>query len=700
MSKHEKTQSNYKKSQEYIKLYKKLNEIAGHYIADADNLVTVYNNNRVYLGSNRTRPDSGVWDILQKSQPAFGRVAKSDMDKMVSLLKKMYEQDEKDRAFDQQNHNPDKKAKKADTHEDIKELPSLIALDAMPSDNGERRILNYVLHKVLEKDGAPVQYYTEVWLEDGEIKREMCEARLIDERTAPTPGFQDGKHSTLSEIYQEMHTNVTDYGAFPVGSLDPALIALGAIASYFIEAFAQVPYFDYTSAEAGVGKTTVMKVQAFMAFRGTVSSSTSEAAMFRELEDTHGFYGMDNTESLFAVPHYHAGIIDLLLASNAKGVTIPRVGDKEDENGIRPIKKFDCYSMKAFTHIKDFPMALGALRERCIQIIMQTGIPQKSNPAPKSFIDIRNKMYLARLYEFDTVKKSYDTIVAEKTLPGRMGDLYHPLLAIAKTIDETLYQKVVNFANKNEVERKERDAWIAVLVGVLWEKELYGGQNTKELRQEWTDALIEAELLGDSKVTPKKVVDTLKKLGFEREEKKTNNKTWFNIVKYQVALKAFEYGIITKDELSGIQELGKLGKLGKSAKARPQETTIEIEKINNISTLPPEIPNLVNLVNFYKNGEKIEILKEGLSTPTEEKEPVKTETPPASDFVEKELTKKTGVNLPNSVNPSVEPTKNVCSACGRDSVTTLYNGEWLCNTCLTDNAEFGEDKKRYTEEAP
>lgn len=89
------------KSHEYIKLYEKLDELAGHYRADPDLLVTMYENNRT-TRDGKPRHPSSLWGILAKLPFLEGHVTKRDMDYMMSILKKMHEQNEKDIAFKQQ----------------------------------------------------------------------------------------------------------------------------------------------------------------------------------------------------------------------------------------------------------------------------------------------------------------------------------------------------------------------------------------------------------------------------------------------------------------------------------------------------------------------------------------------------------------------------------------------------------------------
>jgi len=407
-----------------------------------------------------------------------------------------------------------------------------------------------VLYKTI-KDDHPEEDIVEVWLEDGEIQKEVVDKRIIPDQTAPTPDFCLRSQSSLKDIFKEMRKTICDYGAFTSESADPDLIVLGAMASYFFEAFSNVPYYDYTSAEPGVGKTTVMMTQAFMAFNGTVNTSITEAVIFRELEQTHGFYAIDNTEHLFTAPEKNSGICDVLLSSHTKSTYVPRM--EHDADGNLVLKKFDCFGIKAFTHIRDIPLFLKPLRERSIQIIMQEGIPKKFHPQPNDFIGIRDAMYVRRLYDFDAVKATYETIVAKNGLPGRAGDLFYSLLSIAKLVDNSLYEKVVRYAIDTEFERKERDPRINALVKLIWQNKYFGSRNSKFLRDQWEEELRDEEILGQYPPTTRSTTAMLRKLGLRQEEKKTDGKKWFVIDEISFSKRAFEYGIIDKKEGSAYQ---------------------------------------------------------------------------------------------------------------------------------------------------
>ena len=431
--------------------------------------------------------------------------------------------------------------KKSKTPKEEK-VPSIEDIKSMEDFNGTGIIANYVIYKKLF-NGLPRRFIVKAYLEDGEIKEEVDpEVHSIPEQTAPSVDFYETNYGEFKEIFTELKGVHQDYVFFTNRSIYPTLTTLGSMASYFREAFYTYPYFDFISGEAESGKTTAMKTQVFTSFYGTVASSVSEALLFREIDSSHCFYGLDNIERLFAKPKDYAGIIDWLLSSYARDIPcrrLAKVGDTFE------VVSFDGYGEKAFTHITDFPVSLSTLKSRCIQIVMQKGRPTKYYPTPEKFAAIRDKMYNARIRDYQKVTETYEEFVSSNILIGRTGDLYYPLLAIAKLISKEVYEEVLKYAKDTEKERTEPDEWNRELINFLYEEGIYGSISPKDVREQYQDRLHDAGLLKEEgEVKTRTVTNKLKKLGFERDSKKTENKTWFIIDQKTISQRAYEYGIL------------------------------------------------------------------------------------------------------------------------------------------------------------
>jgi len=415
-------------------------------------------------------------------------------------------------------------------------------IESMEDFNGANIIANHVIYKKLY-EGVERRFFVKVYCgEDGEIKKEVDPAaHSIPEQTAPSVNFYETEYGSLKECFNELLKLHTEYVAFPANSIYPTLMALGSMASYFREAFYTYPYFEFISSEPETGKTTAMKTQTFTSFYGTIASSVSEAVLFREIDKSHCFYGLDNIERLFQNPKEYAAILDWLLSSYSRDIPCRRVANVDDRFEV---VSFDGYGEKAFTHITDFPPFLSTLKSRCIQIVMQKGQPRKSYPTPEKFTTIRDKLYHARLREFQKVKETYEELIRSGVLTGRTGDLFYPLLVFAKFVSHDLYEWVLRHARETEKERIEPNPWNVELIRFIINEGHYGSISPKDIRGGFEEELHLAGLLKEDKtITTRKLTSMFKKLGFARENKKTDNKSWFIVDQDTVFQRAYEYGI-------------------------------------------------------------------------------------------------------------------------------------------------------------
>jgi len=492
--------------------YNELSEIAEAYGSTAEELVEVYN-------QCQGHDEEYQWSQLCSLNPEFKEATEHDRERILDLLSKIH-------------GKKNKKEKRTLTVEEIK---------AMEDWNGTGIIANYVVYKKIY-EGVPRRFYVKVWIEEGEVKEEVDPmAHSIPEQTAPSVDFYEGEQSGFEEVFKELRKLHKAYVHF-VDPVYPTLTALGAMASYFREIFYTYPYFDFISGEPESGKTTAMKTMTFTSFYGTLASSVSEAVLFREIDASHCFYGLDNIERLFTKPSEYAGIIDWLLSSYSRDIPCRRaekVGERYE------VVTFDGYGEKAFTHIRDFPPQLATLKSRCIQIIMQKGRPQEFYPTPEKFKAIRDKLYNLRIREHSKVKDSYEELINSNILTGRTGDLFYPLLAIARVVSQEVYDEVLRFAKETEKERIELDEWNKELIRLIYEEKLYGSVSPADIRELYEERLRDAGLLqSDKRVHTRTITNKLKKLGYQRDNKKTENKTWFIIDEDTTQDRAYEYGIL------------------------------------------------------------------------------------------------------------------------------------------------------------
>jgi len=70
---------------------------------------------------------------------------------------------------------------------------------------------------------------------------------------------------------------------------------------------------------------------------------------------------------------------------------------------------------------------------------------------------IRDKLYIFALTNCKQIKQIYDTMQNISGLMNRDWELFHPILAIAKFIDDELYEKMVRFAKEKTDEKSIED---------------------------------------------------------------------------------------------------------------------------------------------------------------------------------------------------------------------------------------------------
>ncbi|CAD6493642.1 MAG: hypothetical protein DIAAKJNI_00529 [Candidatus Argoarchaeum ethanivorans] len=468
------------------------------------------------------------------------------------------------------------------------------SMKALPEWDGENTIHNYLVY-VKDLDGKPERFYTKTWVEDGVIKEQIVPQRSIPENTAPTHEYFKKEYDSMMSLFFEIKDTIEAHASFDSPSYS-TLIALGVMASYFREVFNTYPYFDFISSEAGAGKTTAMMAMVNCSFYGTMTSTFTESVLFREIDDSHCVYGLDNLERLFTKPKDHAGVIDLLSSSYSKGIPCKRM-EKVGDGFI--VRYFDGYGIKIFTHLTDFPRSLNALKSRCIPIIMQKGIPKRKKISSETFTDIRDKLYKARLLENDNVKKLYTNVLDSERFTGRESDLFSPLLTIAKMVSDDVCRVVCDSAVATRDDRVEVDQWNVGLVTVLFNNKTTGEVAAQNIKDDLYIYLVDNNLISkEGKLHTKTVSSRLKKLGFKKSSKKTDNKTWFVIEGARVHQRALEYGIVNSrndDELDKLVELEKLENQNGVSLTNSKKTTNEVTR---------ELEKLEKLVKWGGIGEK------------------------------------------------------------------------------------------------
>jgi len=406
--------------------------------------------------------------------------------------------------------------------------PSIYQVMQYPDWGLNGQIVNAI---VLDKDveGKRHIFTFKIYVDEaGGLREEPINARLFIPETRMTPSALMMDEKPLSEIFTLLRALMYKHLYF-TDDIFYDLQTLGAMSTYYREVFDTYPYFDYFSAENGVGKTHAMLALIYASYHGFAMVIPTEAVLFRSVEDAHATVGIDEVHKLFKNPKLNQDILALLLAGHTKGIGTYRM----DMNAKPPVLvPYDPFGLKAFTRKDHIPIDLLA---RSITIHMMSARKRKSieeHLTHKEFAECRDLMYIHRLRHWKEVKEVYDALRSKKILADRQADLFLPLLTIAKLCSNELYEKVLSYAKQDETKRfaVKHDEKIVVLIELMKDQGYSGDVKVKDIRDELETRLIEAGLWkSDNKLTSQAVMRLLDSLGFDKSRKRTDGYAHYSI---------------------------------------------------------------------------------------------------------------------------------------------------------------------------
>jgi len=249
------------------------------------------------------------------------------------------------------------------------------------------------------------------------------------------------------------------------------VLSLWTIGTYIYPIFESYPYISFTG-ERGSGKTKTLNVAEKLCFNAVYSSDMSSSLLFRIIEGSSCTVLIDEAERL-KDPKLSQDFRLLLNAGYKRGGRAHRSKPETFDP-----QSFEVYSPKMIANIKGLEEVL---ESRCIQFTMlRTRDIEKANKVvTKSGEDwsyIRHLLYTFGLTFFQEIQDLYlnDTETKSmRAISGREGELWHPLLAIAKFLDingcDSLFERIKEVAVKKGEEAKSRgidDCTNALLLGL------------------------------------------------------------------------------------------------------------------------------------------------------------------------------------------------------------------------------------------
>jgi hypothetical protein len=214
-----------------------------------------------------------------------------------------------------------------------------------------------------------------------------------------------------------------------------------------------------------VGKTRALEVLQHLCYRGTLSPSVTEAALYRLIQKYHITYLLDETE-IYGNEQRQA-IQHVLNAGYRRGQHVFRC--ETAENGEIIIRGFKVFGPKALAGTR---LLKDTLESRCIPIVMQR------NTRPVNFLldrwranRLRCRLLMWRFYRLHDLETlasevSEGSEVSEVYLEppsglhgvdnSRIVELYAPLMKLAETMEAR--QNIVDYALERHLQTVEEEA--------------------------------------------------------------------------------------------------------------------------------------------------------------------------------------------------------------------------------------------------
>ncbi|MCK5624222.1 hypothetical protein KAI04_00075 [Candidatus Pacearchaeota archaeon] len=236
--------------------------------------------------------------------------------------------------------------------------------------------------------------------------------------------------------------------------------SLWDIGTYFYQLFDAFPISEKRGMQE-TAKSKRMEISKNLSFNSTgIMINPSEATLFRESHEKRPTKYFDEAEKLF---RWNQGQmepdnrVELINGSYKKGSAVPRV--EKINNRFKTIY-YNTFSPCMISSIKGL---FGATESRCITQIC-TRSPNTDSRGEMEIVDsdiewsmIRDYLYLFSLKYWKNIEINYrnESFYSDLKLKKRDLQIWKPLLAISKLIDDELFLEISTFAEKMSGQRRE-----------------------------------------------------------------------------------------------------------------------------------------------------------------------------------------------------------------------------------------------------
>lgn len=247
-----------------------------------------------------------------------------------------------------------------------------------------------------------------------------------------------------------------------------SFLALWAIGTYVFRVFRYYPYV-HLNAEKRSGKTLLMDVLRPICFNGDFSVSSTEAVIYRDVQNNSPTMFLDEMEACRKEDkERHAAVMNILKSGFQRGGMAKRCGGKDKDK----VHSFSTYSPKMLAGINELD---DVLRDRTIRIRMVRKLRYekveryRENRALQDFqTRIRDLLYIFGLTygpQLAALCQEHDEdVLGLDHLNDREFDIWMPILLLANVVDAsrcdnkaTVTDAMIQFSKKQSEERTQDD---------------------------------------------------------------------------------------------------------------------------------------------------------------------------------------------------------------------------------------------------
>lgn len=263
------------------------------------------------------------------------------------------------------------------------------------------------------------------------------------------------------------------------------VVALWIIGTYFHGSFSTYPYL-FINGEKGSGKTRLLQLVSVLSRGGILTSTPTEAVMFRLPNIRPTTLCIDEAENIGNEDKVNLRL--LLNAAYKKGMVIPRMGRK-DKDGNYQLDEFRVFTPISLANIYGLD---AVLEDRCITLILEKSWNRRivnrmgNYERDKEIAEVREELeklsvevyilttlggivdytsdQLVQMFDTPSVKENYTNytnypweLIMEASIDGRDLELWYPLLVLSGIIGRDNFQIIAKTASWFGKQKKEYD---------------------------------------------------------------------------------------------------------------------------------------------------------------------------------------------------------------------------------------------------